>query len=88
MGSILMLTVLSTKESGKTTNNMVLGRKSGLMDLSTQVNMLILRRKERANMYGLMVISTLAVGKLMLLMEKESTVGLMAGNIVVSGKTT
>ena len=67
---------------------MELVKKSGLMDLSTQVSMLTLRRKVKENMCGLMVISTSAVGKLMLSMGKESTSGLTEGNTVVSGETT
>lgn len=67
---------------------MELVKKSGQMDLSTQVSMSTLRRKVKENMCGLMVTSTSAVGKPMLSMGKESTSGLMEENTVVSGKTT
>ena len=67
---------------------MELVKKSGQMDLSTQVSMSTLRRKVKENMCGLMVTSTSAVGELMLSMGKESTSGLTEENTVVSGKTT
>ena len=86
--SIITQTVLATKAIGKKTNNMVMGKRLGLMEHVMKENTRRVKKMDLVNFHGLMGQHIKANFTITILKVKESILGQIIGSIMVSGLIT